>query len=49
MREKNIASKKMYLQYAKRVDEICYVDMKIQSESPNIKASWKLVEQARKC
>ena len=45
MRE-NIEKKKMYLKY---IIMKCDVDMKIQSESPNIKASWKLVEQAGRC
>ena len=40
----DIANKKMYLQYAKRDDIV-----KIQSESPNIKASRNLLEQARRC
>ena len=44
-REKYIANKKMYLQYAK----MRYVDIKIQSESLNIKASRNLLEQARRC
>ena len=42
---KDIANKKIYLQYAKMR---CYV-MKIQSESLNIKASRNLPEQARRC